>query len=101
MRRPPYLALDAGETAGAGLRAAAPATLAAALLAGDADCAELVPLLAVDAAHAGGPQQRATFADAQRLQEKVLVHLGARHVDLLLADVHQGQRCRRRLLLRL
>lgn len=98
MRMSPYLALDSGETAGAGLRAAASAALAAALLAGDADGAQLVPLLAVDAPHAGRPEQSAALADAQRLQEKVLVHLRARHVDLLLADVRQRQRRRRRLL---
>ena len=47
-----YLALYAGEAARAGLRAAASTALAAALLPGDSDGAQHVPLLAVDAPHA-------------------------------------------------
>ena len=94
-----YLALYAGEAARAGLRAAASTALAAALLPGDSDGAQHVPLLAVDAPHARRTQEGAALADAQRLQEEVLVHLRARHVDLLLADVVQRQR--RRCLVRL
>ena len=87
-----YLALNAGQAAGAGFWVADARAAAAALLARHAQGAQLVLLLHVDAPDPGGAEESAPLPGGQRLEEEVVVHLHAVHVQVVFGDVVKRQR---------
>lgn len=86
-----YLALNAGQAAGTGLRVTYPPAAAPTLLSGHAEGTQLVLLLHVDASDPRGTEQGAPPPCSQRLEEEVIIHLRVVHIKVIFGDVIQRQ----------
>lgn len=89
-----YLALNAGQAAGTGLRVAYPPAATATFLAGHPQGPQLVLLFHVNASDPWWTQEGAAPPGGQRLKEEVIVYLGVVHVQVVLGDVVERQRVR-------